>query len=111
MSLLLHICCAPCSVACIGELRQEGLEPVGYWFNPNIHPYTEYRMRRNTLQDYAKSIGLKLELKVDDEELARRRAAWKPRKPKITTGYLARYAAMVTSGNRGAVLEIPGTNE
>ena len=55
--------------------------------------------------------GLKLELKVDDEELARRRAAWKPRKPKITTGYLARYAAMVTSGNRGAVLEIPGTNE
>ncbi len=62
MSLLLHICCAPCSVACIGELRQEGLEPVGYWFNPNIHPYTEYRMRRNTLVDYAKSIGLKLNL-------------------------------------------------
>ena len=55
--------------------------------------------------------GLKLELKVDDEELARRRAAWKPRKPKITTGYLARYAAMVTSGNRGAVLEIPGSSE
>ena len=49
----------------------------------------------------------KLELRVDDEELARRRAAWKPRKPKITTGYLARYAALVTSGNRGAVLEVP----
>ena len=48
-----------------------------------------------------------LELKVSDEELARRRAAWTPREPKITTGYLARYAAMVTSGNRGAVLEIP----
>ena len=62
MSLLLHICCAPCSVACIGELRGEGIEPVGYWFNPNIHPYTEYRMRRNTLVDYAKSIGLKLNL-------------------------------------------------
>ncbi len=50
---------------------------------------------------------LKLELKVSDEELARRRAAWRPRQPKITTGYLARYASMVTSGNRGAVLEIP----
>ena len=53
----------------------------------------------------------KLELAVSDEELARRRAAWKPRTPKITTGYLARYAAQVTSGNRGAVLEIPGTAE
>ena len=52
--------------------------------------------------------GLKLELMVDDAELEKRRAAWKPRQPKITTGYLARYAAMVTSGNRGAVLEIPG---
>ena len=65
MSLLLHICCAPCSVACIGQLRQEGLEPVGYWFNPNIHPYTEYRMRRNTLTDYAKQIGLRLEMNDD----------------------------------------------
>lgn len=44
---------------------------------------------------------------ISDEELQRRRANWKPRQPKITTGYLARYAALVTSGNRGAVLEIP----
>ena len=43
---------------------------------------------------------------VSDEELEARRAAWTPREPKITTGYLARYASMVTSGNRGAVLEI-----
>ena len=47
-----------------------------------------------------------LELKVSDEELAKRKAAWVPREPKVTTGYLARYAKMVTSGNRGAVLEI-----
>ena len=53
----------------------------------------------------------KLELKVSDEELARRKAAWKPRKQKITTGYLARYAALVTSGNRGAILEVPGASE
>ena len=50
---------------------------------------------------------LKLELDVSDEELARRKAAWTPREPKVTTGYLARYASMVTSGNRGAVLESP----
>ena len=49
----------------------------------------------------------KLELLVDEEELARRRAEWKPRKPAVTTGYLARYAKMVTSARRGAVLEIP----
>ena len=48
-----------------------------------------------------------LELAVSDEELARRKAEWKPRKPNITTGYLARYVRMVTSANRGAVLEIP----
>ncbi len=48
----------------------------------------------------------KLDLKVSEEELERRRAAWKPREPKVTSGYLARYASMVTSGNRGAVLEI-----
>ncbi len=50
---------------------------------------------------------LKLELKVSEEELAARRAKWQPREPKVTTGYLARYAAMVTSGNRGAILEVP----
>ena len=50
---------------------------------------------------------LKLELKVSDDELAARKAKWQPREPKVTTGYLARYAAMVTSGNRGAILEVP----
>lgn len=49
----------------------------------------------------------KLELLVSEEELAKRRANWQPRQPKVTTGYLARYASMVTSGNRGAILEIP----
>ena len=48
----------------------------------------------------------KLELLVSDEVLAERRAKWQPREPKVTTGYLSRYREMVTSGNRGAVLEI-----
>ncbi len=47
-----------------------------------------------------------LNVKVSDEELAKRKAAWQPREPKITTGYLARYQKMVTSGNRGAILEM-----
>ena len=46
-----------------------------------------------------------LELAVSEEEMAKRKANWTPREPKVTTGYLARYAKMVTSGNRGAVLE------
>lgn len=48
----------------------------------------------------------KLEVAVSDEEMAARKAKWQPREPKVTTGYLARYQAMVTSGNRGAILEL-----
>ena len=62
MNLLMHTCCAPCSITCIDTLRQEGIEPVLHWFNPNIHPYTEYRARRDTLTDYAASIHCKLVL-------------------------------------------------
>ena len=53
------------------------------------------------------SPNLSNHLDVSDEELAKRKANWTPREPKVTTGYLARYAAMVTSGNRGAILEVP----
>ena len=49
----------------------------------------------------------KLELLVSDEVLEQRRANWQPREPKVTTGYLSRYRELVTSGNRGAVLEVP----
>ncbi len=51
--------------------------------------------------------NMKLDLKVSEEELALRREKWQPREPKVTSGYLARYREMVTSGNRGAILEIP----
>ena len=56
----MHTCCAPCSVYCIRSLREEGIEPVAYWFNPNIHPYQEYKTRRDTLIQYAKMIHLNL---------------------------------------------------
>ena len=51
--------------------------------------------------------GRKLDVKISDEEMEERRKAWTPREPKVTTGYLSRYEKLVTSGNRGAVLEIP----
>ncbi|HPF88556.1 MAG TPA: epoxyqueuosine reductase QueH [Candidatus Limiplasma sp.] len=61
MKLLLHACCAPCSVASIQALRDEGIEPTVFWSNPNIHPFTEYRARRNALREYTQSIGAALE--------------------------------------------------
>ncbi len=56
--LLLHICCAPCANQCIDSLRMEGMEVTGFWFNPNIHPYQEYKARRDTLLSYAKTIHM-----------------------------------------------------
>lgn len=58
MKLLLHTCCAPCSVYCIKSLRQDGIEPTVYWYNPNIHPYIEYKTRRDTLKEYTKMINI-----------------------------------------------------
>lgn len=62
MKILFHICCAPCANACVTSLRAEGIEPVGFWYNTNIHPYTEYRARRDTLVEYAKTVGMDLRL-------------------------------------------------
>ena len=60
LKLLMHTCCAPCSVMCIETLRAEALEPVLFWYNPNIHPCKEYKMRKNTLVEYAASVKAKL---------------------------------------------------
>ena len=65
MRLLLHTCCAPCGVYCIDSLRSEGIDPSCFWYSPDIHPYREYKARRDTLIDYAAS--LHLELAVHDE--------------------------------------------
>ena len=58
MKLLMHTCCAPCSVYCIETLRNENIEPTLYWYNPNIHPYMEYKARRDCLREYAKIINI-----------------------------------------------------
>ena len=56
--LLLHSCCAPCSVYCVDTLRSDGIEPVSLWFNPNIHPWTEYDMRRRLIVSGFNKLGL-----------------------------------------------------
>lgn len=60
MKLLLHICCGPCSAACIKVLRDENIDVTGYWYNPNIQPYTEYLNRLDALKEYSKLINLKV---------------------------------------------------
>ena len=55
--VLMHTCCAPCSVYCIDSLRGEGIEPTIFWYNPNIHPYIEYKTRRDCLKQYAKDVN------------------------------------------------------
>jgi predicted adenine nucleotide alpha hydrolase (AANH) superfamily ATPase len=62
MKLLLHCCCAPCSVSCTGSLRAENIIPHLFWYNPNIHPYTEYKSRRDCLKEFAKNENLNLML-------------------------------------------------
>lgn len=57
---LLHICCAPCSYMCIETLRAENIDVTGFWYNPNIHPYTEYKARRDTLIMHAKNVDMPL---------------------------------------------------
>ena len=65
MKTLLHVCCAPCANQCIEVLRTDHVEVTGYWYNPNIHPFTEYRARRNCLREYTQTIKLPL-LERDD---------------------------------------------
>jgi predicted adenine nucleotide alpha hydrolase (AANH) superfamily ATPase len=58
MRLLLHICCAPCAIYPVRELRNASFEVTGYFFNHNIHPYQEYRRRLDTVRAYATATAL-----------------------------------------------------
>ena len=60
MKVLLHICCAPCSIFPIEVLKDEGIEIMGFFFRHNIHPYTECMKREQTLKEYAETISLKV---------------------------------------------------
>ena len=60
MKLLLHICCANCAINPLQQLQGRGADVVGFFFNPNIHPYQEYRKRLEALKDYSEKTGLNL---------------------------------------------------
>jgi len=60
MKILLHICCAPCSIYPIDVLREEKMDVMGFFYPHNIHPYRESVKRRDTLDTYASSIGLRV---------------------------------------------------
>ena len=82
MRLLLHMCCAPCSCYPLKKLRADGIEPVGYFFNPNIHPYQEWDRRLKTAKAFAEKS--KMELLTDGQFLLRdflRRALAAEREP------------------------------
>jgi predicted adenine nucleotide alpha hydrolase (AANH) superfamily ATPase len=58
MNVLLHICCAPCAIYPLGELRAGGMAVTGFFYNHNIHPYREYRQRLDTVREYATKVDL-----------------------------------------------------
>lgn len=60
MKLLLHTCCAPCSVYCVKKLKEEKIDITSYWYNPNIHPYKEYEARLECLKEYNKMMNIPL---------------------------------------------------
>jgi len=60
MKVLLHICCAPCTIYPLKVLRAEGFEVMGLFLNPNIHPYQEYLRRKSTLEDYSRKEGFRV---------------------------------------------------
>ncbi len=57
MKMLLHTCCAPCTIYPLETLRQRGYAVHGLFYNPNIHPYQEYCKRMETLKVYAQQVG------------------------------------------------------
>jgi len=60
MRVLLHTCCAHCAIIPLKSLREAGFQPLGFFYNPNIHPYQEYVRRKETIENYARRAGLKM---------------------------------------------------
>lgn len=58
MNILLHICCAPCAIYPLQEIQKEGHRAAGFFYNPNIHPYSEFLKRRQEVEKYSKEAGL-----------------------------------------------------
>ncbi len=67
-SLLLHTCCAPCATFCFDYWKLEDMSITSFWYNPNIHPFTEHRQRLQTLEGFCVSIGVPL-MVADDYDI------------------------------------------
>lgn len=65
MKLLLHVCCGPCLVYPLKALQEEGIEPRGFFYNPNIQPLTEFRRRLESLEGFAEKSGMPLIVRRD----------------------------------------------
>jgi len=74
MNILLHMCCAPCSLYPYSRLKEEGYEPMGYFYNPNIHPYLEFKKRMETVKEFSVRVGIEVQYQIGydlDEFLVR----------------------------------------
>lgn len=60
MKLLLHTCCAPCLIYPLQRLREKGFEVAGFFYNPNIHPFTEYKIRKQATVDFSKTVNIEI---------------------------------------------------
>ncbi len=60
MKLILHVCCAPCSTYTVTKIREQGVDVSGYFYNPNIHPYREFKKRLDTVKEFAAKIDFDL---------------------------------------------------
>jgi predicted adenine nucleotide alpha hydrolase (AANH) superfamily ATPase len=65
MNILLHVCCAPCAIYPVSRLRKAGFQPTGYFYNPNIHPSTEYSKRLAAVREYSGLAGLPVTVRDD----------------------------------------------
>ncbi|HLB24967.1 MAG TPA: epoxyqueuosine reductase QueH [Nitrospirota bacterium] len=78
MKLLMHVCCGPCLIYPLKVLRSEGLSVDGFFYNPNIHPYMEFKKRMECMEDYAKAQGMRVASEVGyDLEDFLRRVVWR----------------------------------
>lgn len=60
MKLLLHTCCGPCEIYPLEQLKQRGFEVSGFFYNPNIHPLSEYNNRRKAVEDFSRAAGIEV---------------------------------------------------
>ncbi|MFO7760698.1 MAG: epoxyqueuosine reductase QueH [Thermodesulfobacteriota bacterium] len=65
MSIVLHVCCGPCTAYPLKKLRQEGIEPWGFFFNPNVHPFREFKRRLQALEEFSQLTDFQVKIVRD----------------------------------------------